>query len=98
MFVTMECRSPCLLCGCFNRVVMTSVVVVNKLSMRTTGGLLGGFQYPSCPECGTPAGRASVAPRTAYVVVPEDVVKVAEYRLRRWGVTDKGSPREVTAG
>jgi len=95
--VTLECSSPCE-CGYLHRVVMSAVVRVNKCSMRTTGPMLGGFQYPSCPECGTPAGRASVAPRTAYVVVPEDVVKVAEYRLRRWGVTDKGSPREVTAG
>jgi hypothetical protein len=97
MFVTMECRSPCE-CGYLHRVVMSAVVVVGKRSLRTAGPMLGGFQYHACPECGTPAGRASVAPRTPYVVVPEDVVRVAEYRMRRWGVTDTSSPREVMAG
>jgi len=96
--VTLETRSRCQLCGYLHRVVMSAAVVVSKCSMRTTGPMLGGFQYPSCPECGTPAGRASVAPRTAYVVVPEDAARVAEYRFRKFGVTDKGAPRERVAG
>ena len=91
MMVTLWSATPCLLCAYRIRVLMTASVRVNKRSMRTTGMLLGGLQYGQCPECGEPCRAASLAPRSPYVLDAESAEKVREYRLKRWGIEERGA-------
>jgi len=81
----MRADSPCTLCGYRIRLVMVGTARVNKRSMRVSS-TLGAWQYNDCPECGTPVARGSAAPVTAWVLMPGDAAKVAEYRERRFGV------------
>jgi hypothetical protein len=84
VFLALEARSPCLLCGYLIRLVMCGTARVNKRSMRVRGSL-GYWAYRACPECGTPVARASMVPATPYVLTPGDAARVAEYRAKRWG-------------
>lgn len=91
MFVTMEARTSCWLCGYQIRVVMCGSARVNKRSMRVET-TLGAFAYADCPECGSDVRSASSVPRTAYRLRAEDAAKVSEYRQRKWGVRDLPGP------
>jgi hypothetical protein len=94
MTVTLKASSPCL-CGYLIPLVMVATVRINRRSMRSTGPMIGASAYNQCPECGTPVQRGGARPRTPYVLVPEDEVKVAEYRRRKWGdEAARGSTRE----
>jgi hypothetical protein len=83
MFVALEARSRCLLCGFRDRVIMMGTARINKRSMRVQGPLIGSLGYRSCPECGI-TEQGEMQPRSEYVLTAKDAVKVAEYRERRW--------------
>lgn len=87
MLVTLEARTPCMLCGFRFRILMFASVRVNKRSMRTTAPMIGALGEHRCPECGTP-NAGDLRPRTTYVLDPESVAKVAQYRQRRWGIDE----------
>jgi len=93
MYVTLEARSPCVLCGFRFRFVMFGPVRVNKRSMRTTGPVIGTSGEHACPECRWP-NRSDLAPRSPYVLDTESVAAVAEYRLKRWGIEPGEVPVE----
>ena len=83
MFVTLEARTPCLLCGFRDRVIMTGTARVNKRSLRVKGPLLGSVGYWKCPECGTQA-QGELKPRSPYVLDDASAREVAAYRARRF--------------
>ncbi len=85
MFVAMQARSPCILCGYLIRIVMCGTARINRRSLRVRTSL-GMWEHRACPECGTPVARDSAAPGTPYVLLPADAARVAEYRAQRWGV------------
>ena len=94
MFVALEARSPCLLCGCQIRFIMCGSARISKRSVRVETSL-GGFAFHRCPECGTEVGGSSV-PMTPYQMCPKDAAKVSEYRQRKWGVS--GAPGPLVEG
>lgn len=81
--VTLEARSPCWLCGHFCRVLRFSDVRVNKGSLRERGVSLVAAGERFCPECGE-RNAGQMIPVSRYRLWPEDAVKVAGYRARRW--------------
>lgn len=83
MFVSLEARTPCLLCGFRDRVIMCGMARVNKRSMRVRGPLLGATGHWKCPECGTVA-QGELKPRSSYVLDEISARAVADYRARRW--------------
>ena len=87
MFVTFRSSSPCALCGFRFRILMCVTVRVNKRTLRGTGTMIGALGEHRCPECGWP-NRGEMMPRSPYVLDPEDAVKVAEYRKRRFGIDE----------
>lgn len=91
MFVAMNARTSCWLCGYQIRVIMCDTARVNKRSIRvwTT---LGAFAYSTCPECGSDVRSASSVPRSAYRLDAESEAKVIAYRERKWGVSDGTGP------
>jgi rRNA maturation protein Nop10 len=91
VFVTMEARTSCPLCGYQIRVIMCGSARINKRSMRVEP-TLGALSYSTCPECGSDVRSASSVPRSAYVLRPDDAAKVSEYRQRKWGVSDPPGP------
>jgi hypothetical protein len=91
MFVAMEARTSCPLCGYQIRVIMCGSARVNKRSLRVEP-TLGALAYNRCPECGSDVRKASSVPRTAYRLRAEDAAKVSEYRQRKWGVADAPGP------
>lgn len=86
MFVALIATTPCPLCSYRVELLMMGTARVNKRSLRVSGPLLGACRYAFCPECGSDVRSHGLAPRSAYRLAPEDAVKVAEYRKRRWGV------------
>jgi hypothetical protein len=91
MFVTLEDRTSCWLCGYQIRVIMCGSARVNKRSLRVEP-TLGALAYNRCPECRSDVRSASSVPRTAYQLRAEDTAKVSEYRQRKWGVADVPGP------
>lgn len=92
MMITVEARSPCLLCGCFLSSLAFPSVRVNRRSIRQ---LPGGFLIcwpPACPECGTSTRGAHVPaplPRETFTASPwrldaRSLRDVREYRAKRW--------------
>jgi hypothetical protein len=79
--VTLEARSPCLLCGYRLKSWSFPSARVNKHSIRITGPSIICGPLRECPECGTPAAGEL---RMRYRLVPESVADVAAYRARRW--------------
>lgn len=83
MWITMEARTPCLLCGYRHRVIRTGPFRVNKRSLRSLGGLVSvGTHF--CPECGT-RNAGQLIPVSPYRLLPDDASKVTAYRQRKWG-------------
>src|SRR5215469_15052082 len=83
VMVALEASTPCLLCGYRHRVIRFSDVRVNKYSLRERGVSLVSAGAHFCPECGE-RNAGELVPVSAYRLAPEDAVKVAEYRARRW--------------
>jgi hypothetical protein len=79
MFLTLEGRVPCVLCGYRIRCLRMNTFRINKRSMRSQGtGLC--WMERSCPECGT----ANHSEPSTYVISATDRPKVAAYRAKRW--------------
>jgi hypothetical protein len=95
MFVALETTVRCQ-CGYAIRAVMTGQARINKRSVRITGPLIGALGHHACPECGTEV--AGEVPRSAYKLKEEDAARVAEYRMRRWGVPSGEVAVERAAG
>ena len=91
MFVALEARTPCPLCGYQIRVSMCGTARVNKRSLRVKP-TLGWLAYNTCPECGTEVRSASSVPRTAYRLSAESDAEVIAYRERKWGISDGTGP------
>ena len=83
MFVTLEARTPCLLCGFQDRVIMMGTARVNKRSLRVKAPLIGMNGHWRCPECGTEA-QGELRPRSRYVLDVDSARDVTAYRARRW--------------
>lgn len=100
MTVTLETRVTCPGCGHKIRFIAVTTVRVNKRSLRTTGSgvLLGAFEDWRCPGCRVEIPRDGALDREPYRLVPEDAVRVAEYRKAKWGVEDSGATGERVAG
>ena len=92
MFVALQATTPCLLCGYRVEVLMMGTARINKRSLRVSGPLLGAVRYTACPECGSDIRSHGLVPRSAYALDPEHAAKVAEYRMRKWGVESQDSP------
>ena len=91
MFVALEARTPCPLCGYQIRVSMCGTARVNKRSLRVKP-TLGWLAYSRCPECRTEVRSASSVPRTAYRLSAESDAEVIAYRERKWGISDGTGP------
>jgi hypothetical protein len=83
VFVALLASTPCHLCGFRHQVIRFSDVRVNKYSLRERGVSLVSVGARFCPECGE-RNTGELVPVSAYRLAPEDAVKVAEYRLRKW--------------
>lgn len=90
--VALLAHTPCSLCGYRIETLMTGTARINKRSIRISGPLLGAFRYTRCPECRSDVCADEMRPRSAYRLVPEDAVKVAAYRLRKWGAESADGP------
>jgi hypothetical protein len=85
MFLALEARTPCVLCGYLIRALLMDSFRINKRSIRKAD------KSPAicwverhCPECGT---RNHHAPEhEAYRITEKDRPKVAAYRAKKWGV------------
>lgn len=86
MFLAVQATTPCVLCGYRIQVLMMGTGRVNKRSLRIMGPLIGALRFHRCPECGADVRSDGLAPRSAYRLCPQDAEKVAQYRMRRWGV------------
>lgn len=85
--VTLETRVSCPSCGHKIRFFAVATVRINKRSMRTRDGvILGAFESRCCPGCGKDIPRDGALDREPYRLAEKDAARVAEYRLRRWGV------------
>jgi hypothetical protein len=79
--VTLEARTPCLLCGCRMKSWSFPSARVNRRSIRITGPSITCGPLRDCPECGTPSADML---HTRYRLDPESVAAVEAYRARRW--------------
>jgi hypothetical protein len=83
MTVTLEARSPCLLCGYHIRCLIFPPVRVNKRSLRQTPGNYLTCGPGQCEECGTE--NYWVAATLRYWLTAESKREVEAYRTARWG-------------
>lgn len=99
MTVTLWTNVSCPGCGHKIRFFEIATVRVNKKSLRTTDGVrLGAFEHTHCPGCGQEIPRDGALDREPFRLDEEDAKRVAEYRLRKWGVEDDGVNVERIAG
>ena len=96
MFVMLEARTSCHLCGYNHRVLRFSTVRVNKHSLREQGTSLVSAGAHFCPECGE-RNAGELMPVSAYQLAPDDAAKVAAYRLRKWPELAQEAPRRDAA-
>lgn len=91
MFIALEARTPCHMCGYQLRKIWTGYARINKRSMRFRGGL--GAVDRTCPECLTPAtGDAATLFPGAFRPTANSATEIREYRLRRWPELAKEAP------
>ena len=92
MIVAFETRVFCPSCEHKIRYITVTTVRVNKRSIRETGNgvKIGAFEARCCPGCGEEIPGDGPLKREPYRLVPDDEVKVAEYRKRKWGLEDDG--------
>lgn len=86
--VTLEARSPCLLCGYQIRCLSFPSVRVNKRSLRQMPGSYMCWRPGLCEECGT--DNHHVVARVRYLMRPESAAEIDEYRARRWKEDGRG--------
>ena len=100
MTVTLWTNVKCPSCRHPIRYFCVTTVRVNKRSMRETGNgfKIGAFESHRCPGCGEEIPRDGALDREPYRLDEKDAAKVAEYRLKRWGIEDGGVPVERVAG
>jgi hypothetical protein len=91
MFVGLESRSRCFLCGYQHRVIQCCDIRVNKSSLRVTGPALVSVGRRLCPECREP-NVGEFIPISPWRLVPKDAAKVSEYRQRKWGISGAPGP------
>jgi len=91
MMITLECRSPCLLCGCFLSSYAFPSVRVNRRSLRQLAGTNLICHPGACPECGTGASGSPPVPYAGemFTASPwrldaQSAAEVEAYRARRW--------------
>jgi len=92
VIVTLETNVKCPKCQHPIRFIAVATVRVNKRSLRTVGSgiILGAFEDWRCPGCREVIPRDGALDREPYRVAEKDAVKVAAYRLKRWGIEDDG--------
>lgn len=83
MTVTLEARTPCLLCGYQHQVIQVSHVRINRHSMRTLGNGLISLGGHHCPECGTENAASGIVPISPMRLHPADEAKVRAYQVRK---------------
>lgn len=100
MTVTLWTKVSCPGCGHKIRFFEIATIRVNKRSARTVGGpRIGAFEHWECPGCGEEVPRDKPLDREPFRLAGEDAAKVAEYRLRKWGVVDDGvNVERITEG
>lgn len=79
--VTLEARTPCVLCGYLLASWTFPSARVNKRSIRITGPSINCGPLRECPECGTPSAYEV---QTRYRLTAESVAEVEAYRAKRW--------------
>ena len=94
MIVTLEARTPCILCGYLLKSWSFPTARVNKRSLRITGPSITCGPLRQCPECGTPAADEV---RTRYRLTAKSEAEVAAYRLRRWPELAREAAAEAAA-
>lgn len=96
MIVALRTHVTCPACGHGIRYTAVATVRVNRRSIRATGNgvMIGVFEDHLCPGCRKEIPRDRPLDREPYTVVPEDAVKVAAYRLARWGIESSGADVE----
>ena len=99
MIVALQTRVTCPSCGYKVRYVAVATVRVNRRSIRATGNgaMIGMFEDHKCPGCREGLLRDRPLDREPYAMVPEDAVKVAAYRLAKWGIESSGADVERVA-
>ncbi len=97
VIVTLETKVKCPACQHPIRFIAIATVRINRRSMRTTGTgpMLGAFEDWKCPGCREVIPRDGALDREPYRLVPEDEMRVAEYRRKKWGIEDDGAAVEV---
>lgn len=96
MIVALRTNVTCPNCGHKIRYTAVATVRVNRRSIRTAGNgaMIGIFEDHRCPSCREEIPRDRPLDREPYVVVPEDAVKIAAYRLAKWGIESTGADVE----
>jgi ribosomal protein S27E len=96
VIVALQTLVTCPACGHKIRYTAVATVRVNRRSIRATGngGMIGMFEDWKCPGCREEIPRDRPLDREPYTVVPEDAVKVAAYRLAKWGIESTGADVE----
>lgn len=80
MFLTLEARVPCVLCGYRLRYLMMRTCRINKRSIRSDHpGIVG--TDPACPECLTPNHSG---PPDRWRLIVSSQAEVDAYRARKW--------------
>lgn len=99
MIVALETRISCPSCGHKIRYTAVATVRINRRSIRTSGNgvMIGMFEDHRCPGCREEIPRDRPLDREPYALVPEDAVKVAAYRLAKWGIESAGADAERVA-
>jgi hypothetical protein len=82
MTITLEARTPCLLCGYQIRCLAFPSVRITKRSLRQQRGNYLRWGPGLCEECGT--DNFHVRATVRYQLHPESVTEVEEYRTQRW--------------
>ena len=80
MDVTLTARVPCVICGYRLKAFRFASMRITKRSMR--GSTYLGCGPGACPECGFHSREP--LPDGPWQVMPDDLTKIAAYRLRRW--------------
>lgn len=92
MMLTLEARTPCILCGyLFSNWAFPSARV-NKRSLRITGPSISCGPLRECPECGHPPAQET---HVRYRLTAESAAEVEAYRARRWPELKAAPGREA---
>ena len=90
MMLSLECRTRCVICGCFLSCYAFPSARINKRSIRQLDGICLRTNPGRCPECGFDAGmRArSLLPgsftASLWRLTADSAAEVEAYRAKRW--------------